>query len=42
MKPKDIVLNLEEIIGIQRDRFLFRFPDEEKNQRYHGKSKFGI
>lgn len=34
MKPKDIVLNLEEIIGIQRDRFLFRFPDEEKNQRY--------
>ena len=32
MKPKDIVLNLEEIIGIQRDRFLFRFPDEEKNK----------
>lgn len=32
MKPKEIVLNIEEIIGIQRDRFLFRFPDEEKNK----------
>lgn len=32
MKPKEIVLNIEEIIGIQRDRFLFRFPDEEINK----------
>lgn len=32
MKPKEIVLNIEEIIGIQRNRFLFRFPDEGKNK----------